>query len=164
MDCLVSAEMAATNNGLRGPAASSEAWPLDGHISGFELTPANEEAYYMHVAIRRTAAASRAAAAAAAEAAAGEGDGSPGGKKRARGKDSGTTGEAGNGEAAAGRGGGGEGGGEDVSPGATAVAVAAFAASSAALLFSRGEMDEEESLLRDSLSAYKAQEREHALR
>ena len=60
LDTLSSAEAMATKHRLRGPAASSDAWPLDGHFTGFEVTPANENAYYMHIAIRRAAAAYRA--------------------------------------------------------------------------------------------------------
>ena len=60
LDSLSSAETKAAKHLLRGPAASSDAWPLDGPFAGFEVTPANESAYYMHIAIRRAAAAYRA--------------------------------------------------------------------------------------------------------
>ena len=45
-----------------------------------------------------------------------------------------------------------------------AVRTAVFAASSAAFLYTRGQMSDEESLLRDSLSAFKADHVEKSLR
>lgn len=175
---------------LRGPAASTDTWPLDGHITPFELTVANEDAYYMHVAIRRAAAASRAETAALVadrhEAPDGEkrkvdtevtvGERKETGGRRAADvkRDGGgdTNGEVGGVET--------EGVGEKQEKGKgtvvernklggergakEAAAVAAYAASSAALLFSRGSVHEEECLLRDSLSAFRAQRKEQALR
>ncbi|CAM9761574.1 unnamed protein product [Scytosiphon promiscuus] len=41
---LLSAEATAVQHDVRGPAASSDAWPLDGPFVGLELTPANEDA------------------------------------------------------------------------------------------------------------------------
>lgn len=221
LDCLTSAEIAAAAHNLRGPAASTDAWPLDGHMAPFQVTAANEDAYYMHIAIRRTAAASRAEAAAlaprqpspapttpqspaetTAAAAAAAGGGAKSGKKTKKKKNGGTAvtgkgqveGEGAEGGSnrntgggvEAGVGGAGKGGDEnagdtgkesdygDADGGgagrregvdAKEVArVAAYVASSATLLYSRGELGEEEALLRDSLSAWNAHRKEEALR
>ena len=59
LDRLTAAEATASRHSIQGPAASENAWPLDGPFVGFQRTPANEDAYYMHVAIRRAAAAVR---------------------------------------------------------------------------------------------------------
>lgn len=139
LDALWSGETAAAAHGIRGPASSSETWPLDGHVSGFELTPANEDAYYMHLAIRRTAAACRASRTSSVGSSPDDaislGDSSSHREPSKKRKDT----------------------------GAQISAVASLAASSAAMLYSRGEMGKEESLLRDSLSAYRAQLKENAL-
>lgn len=42
LDRLMAAEATASSHDIVGPAASSNAWPLDGHFNTFELTPANE--------------------------------------------------------------------------------------------------------------------------
>lgn len=211
LDCLTSAEIAAAAQNLRGPAASTDAWPLDGHIAPFQVTAANEDAYYMHVAIRRTAAATRAEAGAlaprqspeeATAAAATAAGGAKNGKKTKK-KKNGDTAVTGKGQievegaeednyrntgsaveagvVGAGKGGdentrdtgkesdsgdadGGDAGGRDGVDAKAVARVAAYVASSASLLYSRGELGEEEALLRDSLSAWNAHRKEEALR
>lgn len=144
LERLNAAEIIAERYRIRGPAHSSEAWPLDGPVTAFELNPANEDAYYMHVAIRRIAAATRAAAAVSADASLIS--------NIPQGED-----EAGPNSAA------GEWIKNKKGPGTMAAAVGAIVASSATLLYTRGEMHEEEVLLRDVLSAYKGQLKENAL-
>ncbi|CAB1120028.1 unnamed protein product [Ectocarpus sp. CCAP 1310/34] len=141
LDRLTSAETEASRHNIMGPAASSDAWPLDGPFAGFELTPANEDAYYMHVAIRRASAAARARA----EQETGEQETgvSGGGKKRRA--DGGAGGRRGRVKA-------------------TAVEVAVAVASSPALLYTRRVIGEEESALRESLSLYRADCTDKALR
>ncbi|CAN0225389.1 unnamed protein product [Ectocarpus sp. 12 AP-2014] len=146
LDRLTSAETKASRHNIIGPAASSDAWPLDGPFAGFELTPANEDAYYMHVAIRRASAAARARAEQETKEDKEEGSSaasSGGGKKKRRSE----------GELAARRG-----------RVEAAVEVAVAVASSPALLYTRGEMGEEESALRESLSLYRTDCTDKALR
>lgn len=121
------------------------------------MTPANESAYYMHIAIRRAAAAYRAREEEEA--------------KHENGTGEACSGTVGNGNGVSSRGVlGGERGrgrsGDDGKEGRVKVAVeaAVFAASSAAFLYTRGQMRDEESLLRDSLSAFRADSVEKSLR
>eukprot|EP00752_Nemacystus_decipiens_P011284 g10027.t1 len=55
-DELLLAETTAALHGMRGPAVSSDAWPLDGPFTSFERTVANADAYYTYVTIKRLAA------------------------------------------------------------------------------------------------------------
>lgn len=157
LDRLAAAEATASRHGIRGPAESSDAWPLDGPFVDFELTPANEDAYYMQVAIRRAAAAARtraeeeerekeeergkrkAGAVSGADSATGVGTGAA---------------AAAEAEAAAAR---------EVRV-AAAVKAAVSVASSPAMLYTRGDMGDEESVLRDCLSVFRSDRVEKALR
>lgn len=136
LDSLIAAETTASKHNIRGPATSSNAHPLDGPFAGFELTPANEDAYYMHVAIRRAAAAARARADQEEKEEEQRGNGAVGG---ATASDRGARVDA-------------------------AVKAAVLVASSPALLYTREEMGDEESLLRESLSAFKRDRAEEKLR
>lgn len=155
MDSLLSTEMAAAKYRLLGPASTSAAWPLDGPFTGFELTPANEDAYYMHVTIRRVAAAVRARA----------------DYEKKLGKDGSTKRQA----ALAAENGWGKPHTDIVEADNQLTAkeekrakelekMAAVAASSPALLYTCGEFLEEESILRDSLSVLRATAKEDAQR
>ena len=53
---LVDTETMAAQHDIWGPAASSDAWPLDGYIDTFERTAANEDAYHVFLAVKRMAA------------------------------------------------------------------------------------------------------------
>lgn len=141
-------ETTAFKNRIRGPAASSDAWPLDGPFTAFDRTPANEEAYYMHIAIRRAAAAVRARV--------DQEKLEPEEEEKEKQK-VGTKREVGGTAATA----------TASERGATidaAVRAAVSVASSPALLYTRGEMGDEESLLRESLAVYRTDQTEKALR
>lgn len=155
LDSLLSTEMAAAKYRLLGPASTSAAWPLDGPFTGFELTPANEDAYYMHVTIKRVAAAVRA--------------------REDYEKKLGKGGSAKRQAALAAEDGWGNPRTDIVEAGNQLTAkqekrakelekTAAVAASSPALLYTCGELLEEESILRDSLSALRTTAKEDTQR
>jgi len=151
----LAAEATAVAHGIRGPTAASEAWPLDGPIVGFELTPANEDAYFMHVAIRRAAAALRARSE----------EESREREEEDRGCDQGEGGGGHQNGSVAGRGAGaGAGVGAVSDRVSSAVKAAVAVASSPALLFTCMEMGDEESLMRECLSVYRSDQKERALR
>lgn len=193
LESLALAETKAASHCLTGPAASSDAWPLDGHFAGFDLTPANEDAYYMHIAIRRAAAAYRVreeeGELQAQDAPAGKRDESEeveenfravGGMKRGSGgwvrgrQQQQQQQHQSNGSmvggvisaacAAAGNISKGVERGREEDRVKALSDAAAFAASSPTLLYTRGRMGDEESLLRDTLAAFKADRKEEALR
>ena len=56
-------EAEAAQHGIEGPAASTDAWPLDGPFTTFERTQANVNAYHTFVAVTGAAAAARVRAA-----------------------------------------------------------------------------------------------------
>ena len=58
-DELLQIEITAAQHGIRGPAASSDAWPLDGPFTAFERTAANVDAYCTWVSVKRVAAAAK---------------------------------------------------------------------------------------------------------
>lgn len=150
-------EHAAYKHGIPGPAASSNASPLDGPFAGFHRTPANENAYYMHLAIMCVAAAMRART----EVEKREGEEERNGQRSCK-RNSGE---------------GADGARVSASAGAlaraapdrearitSAVEAAMMVASSSATLFTVGEIGREEKILMAGLAAFKSQQKGEALR
>ena len=149
LDGLLAAEATASRHGIGGPAASSDAWPLDGPLVDFELTSANEDAYYMHVAIRRAAAAVRTRAEEE------EREQEEEERDRERKRRAGASAAAGAGTAAS---------AAREARVAAAVRAAVSVASSPAMLYTRQEMGDEEGVLRECLSVFRSDRAEKALR